>query len=140
MAFDLSQEYKVINLIGSTTVTADLNGTGVDLEQYEFDAFAIANVGLITSTTATYVINIQGSTALAGTYTTLASFNSLSGTAYSYDVAALDVDITDSTDNKYIRAQVDTTANGGTVSAVIGVNLLVKPVTATAGLNSATFA
>jgi hypothetical protein len=140
MAFDLSQEYKVINLIGSTVVTADLNGVGVDLEQYEFDAVAIANVGLITSTAATYVINIQGSTASAGTYTTLASFNSLSGTAFSYDLATLDVNITDKTDNKFIRAQVDTTANGGTVSAIIGVNLLVKPVTAQADLNSATFA
>jgi hypothetical protein len=140
MSFDLSQEYKVINLLGSTTVTGDLNGTGVDLEQYESDAFVIASTGLITSTAATYVINIQGSTSVSGTYTTLASLASLSGTAFSYDVASAKVNLTNSANNKFIRAQVDTTANGGTVSAVIGVNLLVKPVTATEGLNSSTFA
>ena len=138
--FYLNEEYKVINLIGSTAVTADLNGTGQDLEQYENNALAIASSGVITSTAATYVINIQGSTAVSGTYTTLASFNSLSGTAFSYDVATLPVNLTDLTTNKFIRAQVDTTANGGTVSAILGVNLLVKPVTAQAGLNSATFA
>jgi hypothetical protein len=140
MSFDLSQEYKVINLIGSTLVTADLNGVGQDLEQYEADAFVIANVGLITSTTATYVINIQGSTALAGVYTTLASLASLSGTAFSYDIASKKVNLTDLATNKFIRAQVDTTANGGTVSAIIGVNLLVKPQLAQADLNSDTFA
>jgi hypothetical protein len=138
--FYLNEEYKVINLIGATAVTADLNGTGQDLEQYESQALAIASTGVITSTAATYVINIQGSTAVAGTYTTLASFNSLSGTAFSYNIATLPVNMTDLATNKYIRAQVDTTANGGTVSAIIGVNLLVKPVIAQSGLNSATFA
>jgi hypothetical protein len=140
MSYDLSQEYKVINLIGTTTVTADLNGTGQDLEQYENDAFVIATVGAITSTGATYVINIQGSTTVSGVYTTLGSLASLSGTAYSYTVASEKVNLTDLATNKFIRAQVDTTANGGTVSAIIGVVLLAKPVLAQADLNSETFA
>jgi hypothetical protein len=138
MSFKLSQEYKVINLIGSTTVTADLNGTGVDLELYENDALAILNTGVITSTTATFVVNIQGSTAVSGTYTTLASFNVFNGTAFSYKVGAIPVSIEGSA-YKYVRAQVDVTA-GDTTSAVIGVNLLVKPTTAEDGINSATIA
>lgn len=139
MAYNLAQEYKVINLIASTTVTADLNGTGQDLEQYKKDAMAIVNTGLITSTGATYLVNIQGSTALAGTYTTLASFNVFNGTASSDKVAGIPVFIEGSA-YKYIRAQVDTTANAGTISAVIGVNLLVKPEVAGADVNSATIA
>ncbi len=131
----LSEEYKVLNLIASTTVTGDLNGTGLDLRQYEVDSLAIVNTGVITSTGATYVVNIQGSTALAGTYTTIGSFNAFNGTAYSYKVASKAVEIKNQ-NLKYIRAQVDTTANAGTVSAVINVNLLVKPQVATAGINS----
>jgi len=138
--FKLNEEYKVVNLIGATTVTADLNGTAQDLEVYEPDALAVVSVGNITSTTATFVVNIQGSTASAGTYTTLASSGSLTGTASAYKFATIPVSLTDSTDYKYIRAQVDTTANGGTVSAVMDVKLLVKPVVATSGINTTTFA
>ncbi len=139
MSYNLAQEYKVINLLASTTVTADRDGTGQDLEQYTNDAMAILNTGVITSTGATYVVNIQGSTALAGTYTTLASFNVFNGTASSNKIAGIPVFI-DGSANKFIRAQVDTTANAGTVSAIVTVNLLVKPVTAGADVNSATIA
>jgi hypothetical protein len=139
MAFNLNEEYKVVNLIASTTVTADLNGTGLDLRQYDVDALAILNTGVITSTGATYVVNIQGSTAIAGTYTTIASFNSFNGTAFSYKVAEKEVAIKNQ-NLKYIRAQIDTTANAGTVSAVMTVNLLVKPQVATSGINSQTLA
>jgi len=133
----LNEEYKVFNLIASTTVTADLNGTGLDLRQFEVDALVIVNTGLITSTGATYVVNIQGSTAVAGAYTTIASINPFSGTASSYKVAEKSVDIKNQS-LKFIRAQVDVTANAGTVSGVINVNILVRPQVAGAGLNSET--
>lgn len=138
MSYNLAEEYKVVGLVGSTIVTADLNGTAVDLEVYGNDAMAVLTTGLITSTAATYAINIQGSTTSNGTFTTLASFNTFAGTAYSYKVAAIPVNLTDSPLYKYVRAQVDVTANSGTVSGVIAVNIIVKPVTATFGLNSGT--
>lgn len=139
MSFNLNEEYKVFNLIASTTVTADLNGTGIDLRQFDTDALAIVNTGLITSTGATYVVNIQGSTAVAGVYTTIATINAFNGTASSYKVAEREVKINNQ-NLKFIRAQVDTTVTAGTISAVIGVNLLVKSQVATAGINSQTLA
>ena len=39
-----------------------------------------------------------------------------------------------------IRAQIDTTANDGTVNAIMGVNILVRPRKAETGINSTTFA
>ena len=137
MSFNLIEEYKVINLLASTAVLADVNGTGLDLEQYHNDAMVIVNTGAIQSTLASYVINIQGSTALNGTYTTLASLNSF--TQFSYMVGAVKVNI-EGLDKKYVRAQVDATANNGTINAIIGVNILVKPRVVTADLNSATLA
>lgn len=135
--FKLLEEYKVINLLASTTVTGDLNGTGVDIESYEADGLVVLQTGAITSTGATYVVNIQGSTALAGTYTTLASFDSFDADPYKVGAVAINVD---KATNKYVRASVDTTANGGTVSAIIGATLLIRPTTASSSLNSATIA
>lgn len=133
--FKLNEEYKVFNLLASTTVTADLNGAGIDLEQYEADALVILQTGLISSTSATYAVNIQGSTASAGTYTTLASFTTV-GSGSDYGVAVLPVNI-EGADRKYIRCQVDTSLNGGaTVSGIMGATILAKPVRAGAGQNS----
>ena len=133
--FKLNEEYKAFNILASTTVTADLNGTGVDLEQYESDALVILQTGLISSTSATYAVNVQGSTASAGTYTTLASFSTV-GSGSDYGVAVLPVNI-EGADRKYVRVQVDTALNGGaTVSGIMGAVLLAKPVTAQSGLNS----
>ena len=132
--FKLNEEYKVINILASTTVTADLNGSGVDLEQYEADALVILQTGLISSTSATYAINVQGSTALAGEYTTIASFTTV-GSGSDYGVAVLPVNI-EGADRKYVRVQVDTALNGGaTVSGIMGATLLAKPVVAGADLN-----
>lgn len=132
--FKLNEEYKVFNILASTTVTADLNGTGIDLEQYEADALVILQTGLISSTSATYAVNVQGSTALAGTYTTLASFTTV-GSGSDYGVAVLPVNI-EGADKKYVRVQVDTALNGGaTVSGIMGATILAKPVTAGADLN-----
>jgi len=133
--FKLNEEYKVLNLLASTTVTADLNGTGVAVEAYEADALVILQTGAITSTAATYVVNIQGSTAVGGEYTTLDSFDSFTTSSDAYKVGALPITL-DKTDRLYVRAQVDTTSNGGTVSAIVGATLLVRPQTATSGLNS----
>lgn len=138
--FKLSEEYKVINLLASTTVTGDLNGTAHDLEKYNTDGLVIVQTGAITSTGANYVVNIQGSTASAGTYTNLLSIDAFSGTASSYKVLSSALTLPDSTTAKYIRAQVDTTANAGTISAVVGVILLAKPTIADNTLNSATLA
>jgi hypothetical protein len=135
--FLLAEEYKVINLLGSTVITADLNGTGKDLETYEDDALAIVSTGLVASTSASYVINIQASTALAGVYTTIGSFTAL-GSASDYSVGAIPVSIGGLT-KKYVRAQVDATG-ADTISAIIGVNLLVKPTVAETGINSASLA
>ena len=135
--FKLLEEYKVINLLASTTVTGDLDGTGVDVESYEADGMVVLQTGAITSTGATYVVNIQGSTALAGTYTTLASFDSFTADQYKTGAVAINVD---KATNKYVRASVDTTANGGTISAIIGATLLIRPTTAGSSLNSATIA
>ena len=137
--FKLNEEYKVFNILASTTVTADLDGTGIDLEQYESDALVILQTGLISSTSATYAVNVQGSTALAGTYTTLASFTTV-GSGSDYGVAVLPVNI-EGSDRKYVRVQVDTALNGGaTVSGIMGAVLLAKPVTAGSGQNTASVA
>lgn len=131
--FKLNEEYKAFNILASTTVTADLNGTGIDLEQYEADALVILQTGLISSTSATYAVNVQGSTALAGTYTTLASFTTV-GSGSDYGIAVLPVNI-EGADRKYVRVQVDATGTD-TISAVMGAVLLAKPVVAGSGQNS----
>jgi hypothetical protein len=131
--FTLNEEYKVFNLLSSTVVTADRNGIGIDLEQFEAGALAILNTGLISSTSASYAINIQGSTALAGSYTTLASFTTV-GNASDYGVAVLPVNI-EGSDRKFIRAQVDVTG-ADTISGIFTVTLLARPVEAKSGLNS----
>jgi hypothetical protein len=133
----LNEEYKAFNLLASTIVTADLNGTGVDLEQYEADALAIVNTGLISSTSATYAVNIQGSTALAGVYTTIASFTTV-GSASDYGIATLPVNIEGAT-KKYIRAQVDVTG-ADSISGIFAVTLLARPTEAKSGLNTASVA
>ncbi len=137
--FKLNEEYKVFNLLASTVITADFNSTGIDLEQYEADALVILSTGLISSTSTTYAVNIQGSTAVAGAYTTLASFSTV-GSGSDYGVAVLPVNI-EGADRKFIRCQVDTTLNGGaTTSAVMGATILAKPVVAGEGQNSSVVA
>jgi hypothetical protein len=132
---DLNQEYKVFNLLASTTVTADLNGTGIDLEEYEANALVILQTGLISSTSATYAVNVQGSTTVAGVYTTLASFSTVSSGS-DFGVAVLPVNI-EGLDRKFIRCQVDTALNGGaTVSAIMGATILARPTIAGSGQNS----
>jgi len=135
----LSEKYKAINLISSTTIVGDFNSTAIDLEGYEDDALVIVGTGAITSTGCTYAINIQGSTASAGTYTTLASFNTFSGTAFSNKIGAIPVRIGNSA-NKFIKVNVDTTVTGGTISAVLDAKILVRPTLAEATINSATLA
>ncbi len=131
---DLNQEYKVFNLLASTTVTADLNGTGIDLEEYEANALVILQTGLISSTSATYAVNVQGSTTVAGVYTTLASFSTVSSGS-DFGVAVLPVNI-EGLDRKFIRCQVDATANSGSVSAIMGATILARPTIAGEGQNS----
>lgn len=134
--FKLNEEYKAFNILASTTVTGDLNGTGIDLEQYEADALVILQTGLISSTACTYAVNVQGSTASAGTYTTLASFTTV-GSGSDYGIAVLPVNI-EGADRKYVRVQVDTTlaSGGATISGIMGAVLLARPVTAGSGLNN----
>lgn len=138
--FTLNEEYKVLNLLGSTLISADLNGVGIDVERFSNELVVVATTGLITSTGATYVINIQGSTTVNGTYSTIGSFASLSGTAFSYTLAELALDIKDTGANKFVRAFVDTTANAGTVAGVIGLVAFARPFLAEQNLNSSTFA
>lgn len=137
--FKISEELKVLNLFASTIVVNDTNGlgTGIDVESYEDDALVILQTGLISSTSATYAINVQASTALAGTYTTIGSFTTV-GSASDYAVAAIPVNI-GGTDRKYVRLQVDVTGTD-TVAGLIGATLVVRPTVAQSGLNSAAVA
>jgi hypothetical protein len=132
--FLLNEEYKAFNILASTVVTADLDGTGIDLEQYEADALVILQTGLISSTVATYAVNVQGSTSVGGTYTTISSFTTV-GSGSDYGVAVLPVNI-EGASKKFVRVQVDATANGGSINGIFGAVLLAKPQVAQSGLNT----
>jgi hypothetical protein len=139
--YKISEELKVLNLLASTIIVADYNAPGVDVETYESDALAIVTTGLVASTNCTYVVNIQGSTASAGAYTTIASFDSFDSSD-DYKVGAIAVNLGNASTYKYVRAQVDATlaAGGATISAIVGVTLLVRPTVAASGINSADIA
>lgn len=131
------EKLKVLNLLASSIIVADFNATGVSVEGYEDDAMAILQTGLISSTSASYVVNIQASTALAGAYTTIASFTS-AGSASDYGVASVPVSLK-GTDRKFVRAFVDVTGSD-TIAGVFGVTLLVRPTVSEAGINTASVA
>lgn len=122
--FKLSEKYKVLNLLASTVITADLVTTGQDLEVYEQDAMVVLSTGLISSTVATYAVNVEASTALAGTYTSIASFTTV-GSASDYGVAAIPVAI-GGTDRKYVRLNIDATANGGSINGIFTANIILR--------------
>ena len=132
--FKLSEEYKVLNLFSNTTVTADdATDTGVSVEGYEDDALVILQVGSMTSTSATFAINVTASTALAGTYSDIGTFTTFNNSAID-TVSAIPVSLAG--DNKFIKLDIDT--SGFSPNAVIGATVLVRPTVAESGINSAT--
>lgn len=136
--FKISEEFKVLNLLSSTTVTGDkVTTTGVDVEVYEADALVVLQVGSISSTGATFAINVTGSTSVSGVYSDIGTFTTF--TASGADkVSAIPIVLNDN--SKFVKLDIDTTANGGTVGAIIGATVLVRPQVAKSGLNSATLA
>lgn len=132
--FNLAEEYKVLNLFSNTTVTADdVTDTGVNVEAYEDDALVVLQVGSMTSTSATFAINVTASTALAGTYSDIGTFTTFNNSAID-TVSAIPVSLAG--DNKYVKLDIDTT--GYSPNAIIGAVILVKPQVAQSGINSAT--
>lgn len=136
----LAEKVKVLNLLASTAIIADTNATGISVEGYEDDALVILQTGIINSTNCAFAVNVQASTALAGTYTTIGSFTALAATD-DYKVAAIPVSLK-GTDRKYVRVNVDTTLAAGAslVEGNIGAVLLARPTVAASGINSATAA
>ncbi len=79
---NLDENTKVITLLASQTVTADADGTGIDVSGYD-DCFIIANVGALTGTSPTLDINFATSDAVGGTYTDItgAAFTQITDSA-----------------------------------------------------------
>ncbi len=132
----LAEKYKVLNLLATTTVTADLNGSGVSVEVYEDDAIVVLQTGLLSSTNATYAVSVSASTAVSGGYTSIGTFTTVSS-ASDYGVASIPVSLK-GTDRKFVRLEIDTTLASGAslVSGIIGATILVRPTIAEAGINS----
>jgi hypothetical protein len=135
----ISEKFKVLNLLASTYITADLNGDGVSVEEFEDDALVILSSGLIASTNVTFAVNVQASTVVGGIYSTIGSFTTL-GPTDDYKVGAIPVSLKG--DNKFVRLQVDAILGtvGVTVDAILGATILVRPRVAEAGINSPTVA
>ena len=132
--FKLSEEYKVLNLFSNTTVTADVaTTTGVSVEGYEDDALVILQVGSMTSTSATFAINVTASTALAGVYSDIGAFTTFNNSGID-TIASIPVSLAG--DNKFVKLDIDTT--GYSPNAIIGASILVRPTIAESGINSAT--
>lgn len=75
MSRNLSEDYKVINLIPATVTTATITGTATDIETYDSDSLIIANVGAV-GVNGSVTVTVTGSlTATPSTYDqTLATF------------------------------------------------------------------
>ena len=136
----IDEELKIANLFASTAVIVDISGAGISVEGYEDDAEVILTTGLIDSTNCTFAINVQASTALAGAYTTIGSFTTITATD-DYKIAALPISLK-GTDRKYIRLNVDATlaASATLIHAIIGAQVLLRPTVLKSGLNSSTLA
>lgn len=134
----LSEEIKPLDILPPVNITSDTttSGTGQDVQAFEDDALAVLTLGTIAPDGANVVVNIQGSDAVGGTYTTITSFTAVAGTGDNR-TAAIPVNIA-GTSRAFVRAQVVTT--GSTTGCQIAVSLLVRPTVAASDINSATAA
>jgi len=130
MSKDISQEYKVVSLLHSTSITATNTGANEDVEVFEDDALVIVDVGSVVGTGVT--VTVVGSLVATPTVynQTLATFVIATGASIGAVRAKL-------TGIKNIRS----VATKGDANAVtVGVSVLVKPVVKSNTLNSATLA
>ena len=134
--YKIYEELKVLNLFSSTTVTADVaTTTGVSVEAYEDDALVIVQIGSVASTAATFAINVTASTVVGGVYSDIGTITTFTESGED-KIASIPVSLVG--DNKFLKLDIDTTANAGTISAIIGAVIVVRPTIAEADINSAT--
>lgn len=138
MSIKLSEEVKPLDILPPQNITSDTttNGTGQSVAEFEDDALAVLTLGAIAPNGASVTVNIQGSDAVGGTYTTITSFTAAAGTDDD-KTAAIPVNIAGST-KAFVRAQVVTA--GSTTGAQVAVSLLVNPMVAKGDLNAAAVA
>lgn len=134
----LFENYKAVLVKSPIAVTADGQTTGVDLGPERLDdVMVIMSIGAVTGTTPTLDVDIQTSDALAGTYTTVASFSQ-----YDADDAdtlkSLSVNLQGQNsagdEQRYLRADLD--VGGTTPSFVVGIVALVLSQIGKSDLNS----
>jgi len=136
--FSLAEEYKAFSLIRPKTITATETGTGIDLgPDYQDDLMAIFNLGAASDTDATCTVTIEGSDAVGGTYTVLATFSTASATDDN-KLGACQV-ISHGASKRFIRAKATVTGTGSP-SFALSVILLAKAAVGSSSLNSTTIA
>lgn len=130
----LAENYKFLSLIRPQTGLSTIDGTGIDIEQFEDDALATLDIGAASDTDATCIVTIKGSLDGGSTYPdTLATFGTVTATDDN-EAAAAPIDL-----EKYTHVKaVATIAGTGTPSFAIGVGLLVRSAVGKSDLNSAT--
>lgn len=137
MSEQIAERYKVVKLLDPASVTADANGTAVEIgAEYEEDAMAVLQLGAASGTSPTCDVTIQASATQGGTYTTIGTFSQLSGTDDN-KVAAIPVKLNTSA-RRWVRASVD--VGGTSPDYLLGVTLLVRRSVAKNANNSATAA
>lgn len=128
---DLIQEYKVLSLIHSTTVSSTTTGSAVDVEIYNDDAVVVVDMGAFIGTPS-FIVTVTGSlTATPTVYDqTLATF--VAATAAGIGAANLNL-----AGIKNIKGVATLTS---TTSASISISVLAELGTKATGTNSTTLA
>lgn len=129
----LNEECKVLSLVPPQAQIATVTGSAVDVEKYEDDALAIANLGAFTSD-PTITITIVGSlVATPSTYNqTLATFTAATATG----IGAMAVNLAGI---KNVKG-VSTLAGGTSPSVPVAITLVATPTVSATSTNSATLA